>query len=134
MELVTGARSVARIAAAQHAPPPGVAINPAQQRQLQQGSLVTVRLSEDLRLLQYGVDVLDLTVALLTYYEALRQNQSGLATTSWAEIEAASERLEKYVIPVAYECPGPGLVAEDGLRRSQLGPLVERCRAFRLQE
>ena len=124
---------MARNAAARNAPPPGVAVNPAEQRQLQQGSLVTARLAEDLRLLRYGMDVLELTVLLLSYHDALRRNQSEQATAVWTEIEAAVERLEHYVIPIAYEYPGPGLVSQDGLQRSQLGPLVERCRIFRLQ-
>lgn len=132
LSLATDAKQLTRVAAASNAPPPGVAVNPAEQRQLQNGSHVARRLAEDLRLLQYGVDVLELTVSLLACHDALRLNRSEQVAIAWSEIEAATERLEQYVIPIAYEWPGPGLVAQDGLQRSQLGPLIERCRAYRL--
>lgn len=133
LQAVREAKQAERLAAARQAPPPGTAVNPAELRRLQQGSLVVARLAEDLRLLQYGVDTLELTVALLAYHEALRTNPADSADALWAVIEAAADRLEHYIVPIDYEWPTPGLVARDGLQRSQLGPLVERCRAFRLR-
>jgi hypothetical protein len=134
LEGVRAAKQDERFAAARPAPPPGTAVNPAELRRLQHGSQVVARLAEDLRLLQYGVDILELTVSLLAYYEALRTNPADSADALWATIEAAADRLEGYIVPIDYEWPTPGLVAKDGLQRSQLGPLVERCRAFRLRD
>jgi hypothetical protein len=128
------AKQAERLAAARQAPPLGTAVNPAELRRLQQGSRVVGRLAEDLRLVQYGVDVLELTVALLAYHEALRTNPADLANAVWNVIEATADRLEQYIVPIDYEWPTPGLVAKDGLQRSQVGPLVERCRAFRLRD
>ena len=133
LDVVRVAKQSERLAAARQAPPPGTAVNPAELRRLQQGSRVVARLAEDLRLVQYGVDVLELTVALLAYHEALRTNPADLANAVWNVIEATADRLEQYIVPIDYEWPTPGLVAKDGLQRSQVGPLVERCRAFRLR-
>jgi hypothetical protein len=133
LEAVRATRRDERITAARQTPPPGTAVNPAELRRLQQGSQIVARLAEDLRLLHYGVDVLELTVSLLAYHEALRTNPADSADALWAVIEAAADRMEHYIVPIDYEWPTPGLVARDGLQRSQLGPLVERCRAFRLR-
>jgi hypothetical protein len=106
-------------------------VNPAELLLLQSGDRVSKRLAEDMRLLRYGLDMQELTVALLAYREALRNKLAPEA--DWTAIEAAAERLEQYVIPINFTYPNPGLNVRDGLERSQLAPVVQRCRAFRMR-
>lgn len=131
LELVMTARQCERIAAAENGPLPGSAVNPAELLLLQSGDRVSKRLAEDMRLLRYGLDMQELTVALLAYREALRNKLAPEA--DWTAIEAAAERLEQYVIPINFTYPNPGLNVRDGLERSQLAPVVQRCRAFRMR-
>jgi hypothetical protein len=133
LDLVTEARRREKLIATEMASSPGIAVNPAELLRQQNGARVAKRLSEDLRLLMYGVDVQDLTVALLAYYEALRHRQTGEAAALWAGIETVAERLEQYVIPLGFAHNGPGLSIRDGLDRSQLGAIVQRCRKFRME-
>ena len=112
-------------------PPPRVAVNPDELRRSKIRARVAKRLAEDIRLLGYGADVMGLTLWLLTYYHALHEGRNLDAKNVWSKIEDAAERLEGYVIPIDYESPGPGLRVRDALDRSQLAPVVQRCRVYR---
>jgi hypothetical protein len=132
LDLVAAARQCEKLVAAENALPPSSAVNPAELLRMQSGARISKRLAEDLRLLRYGLDVQELTVALLAYHEALRHGQSAEADSLWTGMEAVAERLEQYVIPLGFAHNGPGLNIRDGLERSQLGPVVQRCRTFRM--
>lgn len=128
LELVETARQNEKAALARQAPVPQRAVNPAELQRYQAGTRISKRLAEDGRLLRYGIDVMELTVALLEYRGALAGQASETAAGLWRGIEALADRLEQYVVPIHYANPGPGLVLRDALERSQLGPVVRRCR------
>ncbi|MEI6070712.1 MAG: DUF4838 domain-containing protein [Verrucomicrobiae bacterium] len=132
LDLVMVARQREKLAATENDLSHGRAINPAELLRMQSGARVLKHLSEDMRLLRYGLDVQELSVDLMAYHEALRHRLTGEAASLWTGIEAAAERLEQYVVPLGFAHNGPGLSIRDGLERSQLGPVVQRCRSFRM--
>ena len=109
------------------------AVNPLQARALAQGQQVTLRLGEDKRLLRYGIDVMALMTACVAYHEGLRIGDAKMADSAWNVMEQTADALDSYFVPIGYEWPGPGLESKDGLTRSQLRELMQRCRGWRMQ-
>ncbi|MCL5996725.1 MAG: DUF4838 domain-containing protein [Chloroflexi bacterium] len=104
------------------------AANPVQARALEQHRHHEWRLGEDRRLLRYGIDVLALMTALVTYHEALRTGDAATAEAAYQAGEHTAEALDAYYVPIGYEWPGPGLESKDGLTRSQLKDVLRRIR------
>lgn len=59
-------------------------------------------------LLQYGVDMLELTVWWLAYHEVLWTKPADAAGAPRSVTEAAADRLEPYVVPIDCGRPIPG--------------------------
>jgi hypothetical protein len=119
-------QSTAEGRAAAHA---GSAVNPAEAARVLQTDGLCRRLAEDWRGVAYGRDVMRLTTELVALHYALTHNDADAARTAWQAAEHAAMDLENRVVPLGYESPGPGVLCKDGLARSQLGPLMQRCRA-----
>jgi hypothetical protein len=90
--------------------------------------LYDARLAEDARALRYGLDVIQLMTSLVAYHDARWRDDDLDAAAAWKTAEHAARSLDSYYVPIDYEWPGPGLVCKDGLTRSQLRELMNRCR------
>lgn len=90
------------------------------------------RLSEDLRGLLYGAEILRLEYLLLKYHNSMRYGKSSNKT--WQQIEECASRLNEMYMPVTYEKPTPGVNVLDGLTRSQLRMTITRYRGQRIKE
>lgn len=86
------------------------------------------RLGEDMRGLVYGTDMMKMHTLLLEYHLMLFKNDKKDAVAAWAKIEALEEKMDSYYFPMGYETPGPGVKCLDALTRSQLKPVIARCR------
>ena len=90
------------------------------------------RLSEDLRGLLYGAEILRLEYLLLKYHNLMRVGKS--SNKIWQQIEETASRLNEMYMPVTYEKPTPGVNVLDGLTRSQLRMTITRYRGQRIKE
>jgi hypothetical protein len=111
-----------------------IAVNPIEARRLEQAGKYEMRISEDRRLLTYGIDSLSILVDLTAYHDALYLRDHSSAEKCWSGIETLSEKLDAYYIPIDYDWSGAGLVAKDALTRTQLRELLRRCRKYRLDQ
>jgi hypothetical protein len=91
------------------------------------------RIGESRRLLAYGIDTLRLMLLMLEYRTALYNRDQYAAGLLWEEVESVSEKMSLYFVPLKFENPGPGLASPDGLTRTQLRPVIARCRRARLK-
>lgn len=91
-----------------------------------------LRLSEDRRVLLYGVDSLTLLVELAAYHDALYRKDISDADSIWVTIEKIAVSLDSYYVPIDYEPDGAGLISKDALTRTQRREALRRCRKFRL--
>jgi hypothetical protein len=132
MRLIDEARREDRDAA-RHCGNPVVATNPAEARLLEQASHYEARLGEDRRLLLYGIDTMEIMTALVEYHCALSRDDFEGASAIWRRVESAADRLDSYYLPIGYAHPEPGLVSLDALTRTQVRPLLRRCRQSRLE-
>ena len=87
------------------------------------------RLDEDYRLIRFGALVMELTLRVIEYYDALYNNKSG--DNIWTEILKGYEQLTERYSSVGthsfYDAP----CCPDLLSRSQLRIVIERCAACR---
>ena len=88
-------------------------------------------LGEDKRLLRYGIDTMEAMTEVIAYYEGFHLSDERSADNAWNALLGCVDRLDSYWVPISYEHPGPGLKSLDGYARSQLGGVVNRCRAAR---
>ena len=107
------------------------AVNPAEARKLEKSDRYEMCFGEDRSLLLYGMDIMKIMTALVTYHNALYCGNTREANSAWKETEITAESLDSYFIPIDFEWPGPGLESKDGLTRSQLRGLLRRCRKHR---
>ncbi len=85
-------------------------------------------LSEDRRLLRYGLDTMQIMTLLVQYHHARYFGDGGAALKSWKKIETLADRMDQYYLPIGYDWPGPGLESLDALSRTQTRALIERIR------
>lgn len=108
--------------------------NPAQLGDLSADAPIDHALGEDWRLLRYGRETMALLTAAVDYHRALAEDEDRAADSAWDAMRQAGEALEAMWIPIAYTYPEPGLRGLDGLTRSQLGAVLLRCRAARMEK
>ena len=95
------------------------------------------RLGESRRLLVYGLDTMGLLTALMQYHDALHRRNRVHANKFWNDAERVAAKMALYFMPIAFEQSGsgllrsPGLVSQDALTRTQLRPVITRCRRVR---
>lgn len=88
------------------------------------------RLAESRRLLVYGIDTMRLLTALMEYHDDLYKHKLRSAQRHWNTIESIAEKMALYFMPMSFENSGPGLRSLDALTRTQLRPVITRCRAI----
>lgn len=116
-------------------PEPGAAaVNPEEQERNRSYDTVEYRLSEDRRQLIYGLDMMILIVLLVEYHLLLLDRDRDGAAAAWEKIEGLADWMDSYYMMVRYEKPGPGIINLDALTRSQLRPVIARCRRARADE
>lgn len=103
----------------------GVPVNPTDTRFHQQENSLGNRLAEDLRGVEYGIDVFSLMTAFVAYYEALEQGETG--EEAWSRIRRLCRKMRGYCYSVKYTHPLPGVRCVDALERSGLNGLYDRC-------
>ncbi len=92
-----------------------------------------LRISEDYRLLRYGLHTMELMVNMLAYYEALRSNIPDQGNKEWDNIQRVAKEMDSYWVPIKYAKIGKaGIVSEDALTRTQLKELFQRCKQYRI--
>lgn len=106
-------------------------INPEEAEEFKSYDVLEHRIGESRRLLIYGIDTINLMLLMLEYRTALYLENCTEASLLWEKIEEVSDRMSLYYIPVKFENPGPGLVSPDALTRTQLRPVIARCRKAR---
>lgn len=109
----------------------GSAVNPIEQRRLQQHAQLRYFLSEDKRLLIYGRDTLRLMLRMGQYYNALYEQRLPEAADIWEQIESLEEQLESYYLPLRFD--ELDIVSSDALLRTQLRDTIARCRKYRIE-
>jgi len=110
----------------------GSALNPIEAKK-QGENLLRRALTEDRRLLIYGLDTARLALALGKYYGALYRRDDAAADALWTEVEALESRLESYYLPITHDAETIGIISKDALTRTQMGRTVDRCRVWRLR-
>ena len=110
----------------------GSALNPIEARK-QGEDLLRRALTEDRRLLIYGLDTARLALALGKYYNALFRRDDPAGDALWAEIESLETRLEGYYLPITHDGGYLGIISKDALARTQMGKTIDRCRVWRLR-
>ena len=108
------------------------AVNPAQQRSAQQSAQLRHALEEDLRLLVYGTDTMQLMLRMGQYYTALYAGCDDRAALLWRQIDTLEQRLEQYYMPLTFSTDCLDLISNDALTRTQLREVIARCRKFRI--
>lgn len=106
-------------------------VNPVQQQNTAR-DFITAHIEEDIRLLMYGHDVMNLTVLFIKYYNALLKNEDGDAV--WYEIDTVSEDMAERYMPMTYINSEKTieLTCKDMFERSQLHTLYYKCLKYRL--
>ncbi len=90
------------------------------------------RISEDYRLLRYGVHTMKLMTFMVSYHEALRSNDTKQANIAWQNIQQVSNVMDTYWVPNGFESPPKvGITNKDALTRIQLKELIQKCKQFR---
>lgn len=109
----------------------GDAVNPIEQRLLaSRGSHeYEKRISEDRRLLRYGLDTMSVMTGLVEYHNALYLGNGAAARRIWHGIDRLADRMDMQIAPIGYEWPGPGLESLDALSRTQTRELIARIRS-----
>ena len=110
------------------------AANPAQQRSAQQSAQLRHALEEDLRLLVYGTDTMQLMLRMGQYYTALYAGCDDRAALLWRQIDTLEQRLEQYYMPLTFSTDCLDLISNDALTRTQLREVIARCRKFRIDQ
>ena len=108
------------------------AVNPDEQRRLDTKDQLLQRLTVIHRQLLYGRDVARLTVAVCRYHQALLRGHDAEGDLAWDDVESYERALEQYYMPITgynANC----LLVNDAMLRSQLRPVIARCRAHRVQ-
>ncbi len=92
------------------------------------------RISEDYRLLHYGLQTMELMSDMVAYYEALRLNNSALADKEWSDIHRLEKEMDAYWIPIGFKEDFSliELDSKDALTRTQLKELIGRCKKYRI--
>jgi len=104
------------------------AVNPIEQRQLEVRGSYEKNLSEDRRLLRYGLDTMEIMTRLVQYHNALYRKDGEKASKLWRSIAKLADKMDLYYIPIGYDWPGPGLESIDALTRTQTRTLISRIR------
>jgi len=92
-----------------------------------------LRISEDYRLLRYGLHTMELMTYMLAYYEALHVSASEQSDKEWSNIQCVAKDMDSYWVPIAFEGGGKaGIVINDALTRTQLRKLFQRCKQYRI--
>lgn len=107
----------------------GIAVNPTDTRFKQQRNFLSDRISQDIRGLQYGIDVFLLMTSFVEYYEALEQGND--TEKIWRCISRLCTKMTEYSYSIKYQHPQPELNCVDALERSGLKDLYYRCLASR---
>ena len=110
------------------------AANPAQQRSAQQSAQLRHALEEDLRLLVYGTDTMQLMLRMGQYYTALYAGRDDRAALLWRQIDTLEQRLEQYYMPLTFSTDCLDLISNDALTRTQLREVIARCRKIRIDQ
>lgn len=110
------------------------AVNPVQQRRAQQSAHLRRALEEDLRLLVYGTDTIQLMLRMGQYYTALYTGCDDRAALLWRQIDMLEQRLEQYYMPLTFSTDCLDLISNDALTRTQLRETIARCRKFRIEQ
>lgn len=109
------------------------AVNP-QEILLEKKDAIIAHMDEDIRLLVYGRDVMELTVLFIRYYNALRNEEESGGL--WADIDRLAEKLAGMYMPLKYinSMDNIELRCDDCLERSQLRSLYYRCLRYRVNQ
>lgn len=91
-----------------------------------------VRISEDIRFIKYGLDVMKLTGAVIDYHRKMINNES--TDKVWEEIELLYDKLNEYYFPVTLDNNKTEIYCRDALTRSQLRPIADRYRMKRKEK
>ena len=106
------------------------AVNPDELRKLNTKDQLLQRLTVVHRQLLYGRDVARLSVAVCRYHQALLREHDAEADLAWDDVETYERALERYYMPITgYNANS--LLVNDAMIRSQLRPVISRCRAQR---
>jgi len=89
-------------------------------------------LSDDKRIIAYGIDIHTLTNLIVRYHFALLNNDPS-SDKLWKQVEACEKKLETYYYGVSYSNSCLGILQKDALTRSQLVQTIARCRANKHQ-
>lgn len=133
LDQLTNIRQREKLRSARTAKMTKVGFNPEEAKKHEQQYFLLKRLGEDFRGLIYGRDTMSLMSELLAYHTALQKQNQPEAEACWKRVEIAEEALFSYYVPLDYEHPGAGIAIKDGLTRAQLGPVINRCRKYRLE-
>jgi hypothetical protein len=101
-------------------------------QKLQEQTKYELRLGEDRRLLNYGLDTMMLMTEMAAYYNALYNDEKLKADELWGRIETLEEKMDGYYMPITFEHPKVGLKSKDALTRTQLREVIRRCRTYRI--
>ncbi len=101
----------------------GNAFNPGQQKEIPIGTPLLNRLNEDIRGLNYGLDVFELTTLCLDYYNCLYESR-GDRVDLYRKIKALGDRMSEYTFGINFEMYTPDSELRTALKHSQLTNLV----------
>ena len=87
------------------------------------------RLTDDLRGLVFGLDVMEITTLLATYYNALLNRED--TEKIWESIENKADKMRTYGYGIEYDSPVVELYSHDALAYSQLGKVYFKCKQKR---
>ena len=106
------------------------AVNPSEQRNMEKGNFCEMRLSEDRRLLIYGIDTMKIMTYLVEYHNAMYESKNEKAAKLWQDIERVADKMDSYFLPISYDWPGTGLNSPDALSRTQVREILARIRGI----
>ena len=104
-------------------------VNPIEQRRYDIHKAYEKNLSEDRRLLRYGLDTMHIMTLLVQYHNACYLGENSEALKFWKSIEKSADKMDQYYVPIGYNWPGPGLVSTDALSRTQTRALIAKIRS-----
>lgn len=91
------------------------------------------RISEDYRLLRYGLNTMELMTYMMSYYEALRSKNPAWADDEWSKIQRVARAMDSYWVPIGFkeDFYKLDLISKDALTRTQLKELIRKCKQYR---
>ncbi len=87
------------------------------------------RISEDIRFIRYGLDVMEFTKNIVDYHNKNLKSEN--TDVLWNEIENLYDKLNSYYMPLGFNTNIAEIYCKDALTRTQLRTVVDRYRKNR---